>query len=660
MFHKFMFLCLTLWCLGTLAFATVPSITSFTPASGPIGTVVTVNGHYLAAVPTAAVNGTSAVVDVTAITVTIAAGSTTGRITVTTPGGTATSATNFIVYSSPPTITPIGNQTINFLNTATAALPFSVGDALTPAASLTVTATSSNLTLFPVIRIVLGGAGAARTVTVTPAAGQSGTGTITLTVTDGGGLTATTSFTVTVNGLPTISAITNQVINMGMATSALPFTVGDDLTAVNALTVTGVSSNTALVKTTGIVLTGPDAQGLCSVTVTPVAAYSGVTTIRLTVTDGSGQSASSSFTLTVNRPTITSIANQTINMNSATSALAFTVGDNMTPVASLTMTGASNNYALVPNANIVFGGAGATRTVKVTPLTGKYGIVTITLTVRDDAGLTALTSFTVTVVTGTSQNSTDSADMVWAPAGTFTMGSAYYALGVPVPTPATQQVTLTGYWIYKNPVTVAQYRAFCTATQHALPPFPTGSNGGYSWANYSDWTAAALQQHPIVNVAWADAKAYAVWAGVTLATEAQYEYAARGPQGYNYPWGGTATSADPNNGWDVTKCANLNNSVNVGKSTWPVGSFPAGASWCGAQDMTGNVSEWCADWYGDFSPTPVSNPTGPSSGPGRLLKGGNWSWSNSDSFRNVGRGYVDPSSFSYGWGFRCVSLAPGP
>lgn len=74
-----------------------------------------------------------------------------------------------------------------------------------------------------------------------------------------------------------------------------------------------------------------------------------------------------------------------------------------------------------------------------------------------------------------------------------------------------------------------------------------------------------------------------------LPTEAQYEYASRGPQENNYPWGGIATSTDPYNGWDDTKCANGDNSYAVGKSTWPVASFPAGASWCGAQGLTGNV-----------------------------------------------------------------------
>lgn len=155
-----------------------------------------------------------------------------------------------------------------------------------------------------------------------------------------------------------------------------------------------------------------------------------------------------------------------------------------------------------------------------------------------------------------------------------------YGVGYSDERPA-HQVTLSGYWIYKYEVTVAQYRQFCAATRRKLPPFPSG----YSWKDRSGWASPALQQHPIVNVSWYDAKAYADWAGVRLPTEAQWEYASRGPRGKTYPWGGTATLVDPDNGWDQTKCANGYNSSDVGKSTWPVGSFATGVSWCGAHEV---------------------------------------------------------------------------
>jgi prepilin-type processing-associated H-X9-DG protein len=244
--------------------------------------------------------------------------------------------------------------------------------------------------------------------------------------------------------------------------------------------------------------------------------------------------------------------------------------------------------------------------------------------------------------------------MPLVPGGTFTMGSPYNAN---CGTPPTQEVTLSPYWIYKYEVTVEQYLEFCSATSRALPPFPTG----YSWTGKSGWTDSTLQQHPIVCVTWVDCKAYADWAGVSLPTEAQWEYAASGPQENNYPWGGTATATDSINGWDQTKSANDSNSYNVGKSTWTVGSFPEGSSWCGVQDIAGNAYEWCSDWYvsNSYLLTPLTNPTGPLSGSSRVLRGGSWNDSVNGN-RNTYRYDCNPNFQNNGVGFRCIVVSPGP
>ena len=219
----------------------------------------------------------------------------------------------------------------------------------------------------------------------------------------------------------------------------------------------------------------------------------------------------------------------------------------------------------------------------------------------------------------------------------------------------TQQVTLSGFWIYTTEVTVAQYLAFCTATDYPLPIFPSA----YYWEGISGWTDPAVQQFPIVDVSWNDAQAYATWAGISLPTEAQYEYAARGSQGKNYPWGGMATMQDPDNGWEQIMCANDWKSRAVGISTWPVGSFPQGASWCGAEDLAGNVWEWCADRYGNYSSTPVTNPTGPATGTNRVLRGGAWDDNCEDDFRGACRNNTEPEEWSDNLGFRCVLASPG-
>jgi formylglycine-generating enzyme required for sulfatase activity len=190
------------------------------------------------------------------------------------------------------------------------------------------------------------------------------------------------------------------------------------------------------------------------------------------------------------------------------------------------------------------------------------------------------------------------------------------------------QVKLDGYWIYKNEVTVGQYKQFCAATGRTMPNLDSDFSG---------------DDHPVVNVTWFDAVAYCRWAGVRLPTEAQWEKAARGTDGRIYPWG---------NVWDKDK-ANAD-----GDQTTPVGSFPKGASPYGCLDMAGNVWEWCQDWYGSdyYASSPASNPTGPASGDKRVLRGGSWI-STSYFCRCAGRDGNDPSSTYHGYGFRCV--APG-
>src|SRR5579871_2482295 len=195
----------------------------------------------------------------------------------------------------------------------------------------------------------------------------------------------------------------------------------------------------------------------------------------------------------------------------------------------------------------------------------------------------------------TRRNPRDGATLLWIPAGPFLMGSSAGENEKPP-----HSVTLTGYWIYKTPVTLAQYRKFCSETGHAMPPAPA-----WGWQD----------NHPMVNVTWYDARSYCDWAGVRLPTEAQWEKAARGVEGRAYPWGAT---------WEEVRCRN-----SVGKrveSTCPVGSFPQGASPYGVLDMAGNVFQWCADWYGEryYLTAPDHNPTGPLSGTGRVLRGGCW------------------------------------
>ena len=192
-------------------------------------------------------------------------------------------------------------------------------------------------------------------------------------------------------------------------------------------------------------------------------------------------------------------------------------------------------------------------------------------------------------------------------------------------------VYLDAYYIYKTDVTVAQYRKFCTATKRKMPPPPP-----WGWR----------ETHPMVNVSWDDACAYATWAGAALPTEAQWEKAARGMDGRRYPWG---------NDWDAAKCSN-STGANLPGQTSVVGSFPAGAGPYGSLDMAGNVWQWCADWYGGdyYQRAPPRNPTGPDTGTTRVMRGGAWYGNYKGVYLCAARGDSSPDKGSLIIGFRCV------
>ena len=203
-------------------------------------------------------------------------------------------------FDQPPTITSIADQTIPEDGT-TGALAFTVGDAEDAAGALMVTATSSNQILVPNANLVLGGSGANRTITVTPAANQNGMTVVTLTVQDSAGNTTQTSFMVTVtsaNDPPTISAIADQVILEDSTTGPLAFTVGDVETPVGSLTVMATSGNTTIIPNANLVLGGSGANR--TITVTPAADQNGgPVSIDVVVMDTDGGSTPESFTVTV-------------------------------------------------------------------------------------------------------------------------------------------------------------------------------------------------------------------------------------------------------------------------------------------------------------------------------------------------------------------------
>lgn len=331
-------------------------------------------------------------------------GTATITVTVTDEGGliaTDTILLTVVPFNMLPTISDIADQTTT-MNVPLTAIDFTISDAESSSSSLVVTGTSSNQTLVPNANIVFGGTTGDRNVTITPAAGQIGTTRITVTVTDEGGKTATDTFLLTVNppnAPPTISSIGNRSVLANMSTPPIGFTVNDAETLAGNLVVTAVSSDQTLVRDQDIVIAGIGTDR--TVAVTPVTDQIGMATITLTVTDAGGLFARESFILRVTAPnavpTITSIANQTVEQNMPTAAIPFTIGDAETAVGALLVSATSSNQTLIPDANIVLAGTGADRTVTLTPAPDQIGSATIMVSVTDRGGATITELFVLTV-----------------------------------------------------------------------------------------------------------------------------------------------------------------------------------------------------------------------------------------------------------------------
>ncbi len=196
-------------------------------------------------------------------------------------------------------------------------------------------------------------------------------------------------------------------------------------------------------------------------------------------------------------------------------------------------------------------------------------------------------------------------------------------------------VTLSrGYFVAKNPVTWKQYRRFCVKTNRKPPGTVYFKHLGKN---------SITDKHPAVNVSFTDALAYCRWAGLRLPTEAEWEYAARGDDGRTFPWGKGASFA---------KLLNWGGNPTYGRSaTCAVGTFPKAISPFGCLDMSGNVWEWVNDWYGPYKGSPMTNPRGPRSGRGRVVRGGCWQ-SDIAHCETTSRFAVDPTERRNSVGFR--------
>ncbi len=231
-------------------------------------------------------------------------------------------------------------------------------------------------------------------------------------------------------------------------------------------------------------------------------------------------------------------------------------------------------------------------------------------------------------------NPFDYMELVYIPAGEFLMGAPPSEHGLNEDELPQHSIYLDTFWISKTQVTNAMFTACVNAGI---------CNYSVSHTTNPHYLDPLYANHPVVYISWEMAQIYCHWTGGCLPTEAEWEKAARGPDGARYAWGE-----------DLPRLKFVNTNNEYGTTT-AAGIFPYGKSYYGVYDMGGNVREWVYDWYDPayYQNTPERNPMGPLTGEKRVLKGASFS----DDYRYCrasNRLSHDPISPGNVRGFRCV------
>ncbi|TNJ34156.1 formylglycine-generating enzyme family protein [Prosthecochloris vibrioformis] len=233
-------------------------------------------------------------------------------------------------------------------------------------------------------------------------------------------------------------------------------------------------------------------------------------------------------------------------------------------------------------------------------------------------------------------NEQDGSPMVLVPAGKFLMGD-----DLDKESPQ-RSLWLDAFYISVYAVTNRQYRAFIAATGHQPPNIGARIDSLSFWRD--EGCPEEFDDYPVVLISWDDADAYARWAGCQLPDEAQWEKAARGPEGFLYPWGDK---------WDENNCRHRNNKGE--DSVAPVYAYPEGVSGYGTWNQGGNIMEWCSVLQGEGENG--AYPEGDDAL--RQERGGCWRYPDKFAFRASQRSFVVSKAVNDFRGFRLVLPVKG-
>ena len=338
-------------------------------------------------------------------------------------------------------------------------------------------------------------------------------------------------------------------------------------------------------------------------------------------------------TITITGTALTDASAVTVRGNAATSVTVVndTTVTAVTPAGSV---GAANVQVTTPGGTATISGAFTYGNAPPPPVWCTVLEQVPNATVVPDATLRA--AITATNLPWRVRDNGTGIEMVLIPPGSFIMGcSASNAYGCQSDESPTHQVTLTNaFYLSRTEVTQAQWVA------------KMGSNPSGFQSASSAVPASAVPNRPVERVSWNDIQPFCTSNGLRLPTEAEWEYAYRaGTTTAFHGMPGYLNGTNDDNQLGTIAWFNSNS----GSQTRPVAGKAANGF--GLYDMSGNVWEWCQDWYGTYASGAQTNPTGPSSGSGRVLRGGSWG-SNSVYCRASYRPYYTPGNRDNFIGFR--------